>query len=121
MKDTDSEEELVEAFRAFDKDGNGRIRVAELRHVFTQLGEKITDEEPKCGLHPKRTVLPVAGLPTLELFAFIQGVSSIFIAVLCLKECDEMIMEADIDGDGLIDYAEFVKMILQGAESEIYA
>jgi calmodulin len=45
MKDTDSEEELKEAFRVFDKDGNGYISAAELRHVMTNLGEKLTDEE----------------------------------------------------------------------------
>ncbi|XP_004401596.1 PREDICTED: calmodulin-A-like [Odobenus rosmarus divergens] len=45
MKDTDSEEEIHEAFRVFDKDGKGYISVAELRHVMTKLGEKLTDEE----------------------------------------------------------------------------
>jgi calmodulin len=45
MKDTDSEEELHEAFKVFDKDGNGTISAAELRHVMTNLGEKLTDEE----------------------------------------------------------------------------
>lgn len=44
-KDTDSEEEIREAFRVFDKDGNGYISAAELRHVMTNLGEKLTDEE----------------------------------------------------------------------------
>lgn len=33
MKDTDSEEEIREAFRVFDKDGNGFISAAELRSV----------------------------------------------------------------------------------------
>jgi calmodulin len=33
MKDTDSEEEIKEAFKVFDKDGNGYISAAELRHV----------------------------------------------------------------------------------------
>ena len=61
MKDTDSEEEIREAFRVFDKDGNGFISAAELRHVMTNLGEKLTDEE-----------------------------------------VDEMIREADIDGDGQV-------------------
>ncbi|KAI1240631.1 Calmodulin, partial [Lamprotornis superbus] len=65
MKDTDSEEEIREAFRVFDKDGNGYISAAELRHVMTNLGEKLTDEE-----------------------------------------VDEMIREADIDGDGQVNYEE---------------
>lgn len=71
MKDTDSEEELIEAFKVFDRDGNGLISAAELRHVMTNLGEKLTDEE-----------------------------------------VDEMIREADIDGDGQINYEEFVGMML---------
>ena len=71
MKDTDSEEEIVEAFKVFDKDGNGFISAAELRHVMTNLGEKLTDEE-----------------------------------------VDEMIREADVDGDGQINYEEFVKMMM---------
>jgi len=71
MKDTDSEEELKEAFKVFDKDGNGYISAAELRHVMTNLGEKLTDEE-----------------------------------------VDEMIREADVDGDGQVNYEEFVKMMM---------
>lgn len=42
----------------------------QLRHVMTNLGEKLTDEE-----------------------------------------VDEMIREADIDGDGQVNYDEFVKMM----------
>lgn len=47
----------------FFQDGNGFISAAELRHVMTNLGEKLTDEE-----------------------------------------VDEMIREADIDGDGQVNY-----------------
>ena len=71
MKDTDTEEELIEAFKVFDRDGNGLISAAELRHVMTNLGEKLTDEQ-----------------------------------------VDEMIREADIDGDGHINYEEFVRMMM---------
>ena len=69
-QDGDSEAELMEAFKVFDKDGNGYISAAELRHVMTNLGEKLTD-----------------------------------------AEVDEMIREADQDGDGQVDYNEFVKMV----------
>ncbi|XP_043836643.1 calmodulin-A-like [Dromiciops gliroides] len=70
MKDIDSKEEMREAFHAFDKNGNGYISAVELRHVKTNLGEKLTNEE-----------------------------------------VDEMIQEADIDGDGQVNYEEFVQMI----------
>lgn len=66
-----TQEEILEAFKVFDKDGNGFISAAELRHIMTNLGEKLTDEE-----------------------------------------VDEMIREADIDGDGQINYEEFVKMMM---------
>ena len=39
MKDTDSEEEIKEAFKVFDKDGNGFISAAELRHVYVYTAE----------------------------------------------------------------------------------
>uniref|UniRef100_A0A663EY28 EF-hand domain-containing protein n=1 Tax=Aquila chrysaetos chrysaetos TaxID=223781 RepID=A0A663EY28_AQUCH len=52
------------------QDRNGYISAAELWHVMTNLGEKLTDEE-----------------------------------------VDEMIREADIDGDGQVNYEEFVQMM----------
>jgi calmodulin len=45
MQDNDTDEEVREAFKVFDKDGNGFISSAELRHVLTSLGEKLSDEE----------------------------------------------------------------------------
>mmetsp|Transcript_49674 Transcript_49674/g.74993 ORF Transcript_49674/g.74993 Transcript_49674/m.74993 type:complete len:100 (+) Transcript_49674:269-568(+) len=40
-----SEEEILEAFKVFDRDGNGFLSTAEFRHILTNLGEKFTDEE----------------------------------------------------------------------------
>ena len=45
MKDTDTEEEFVEAFKVSDRDGYGFTSATELRHVMMDLGEKLTDEE----------------------------------------------------------------------------
>lgn len=44
-KDTDTEEEIQQAFRVFDRDGKGYISTSELRFVLLHLGEAITDEE----------------------------------------------------------------------------
>ena len=41
----DKEEEIREAFRVFDRDGTGTISAAELRHVMTNIGEKLSDQE----------------------------------------------------------------------------
>ena len=71
MTATAVEEEIKEAFRVFDMDGNGLISASELRHVMTNLGERLTD-----------------------------------------KQVDDMIKEADIDGDGHINYNEFVAMMM---------
>lgn len=43
MKDSDSEEEIREAFRVFDKDGNGYTCAAKLQHVINR-GVQLTDE-----------------------------------------------------------------------------
>lgn len=47
MKDTDSAAEIAEAFKVFDRNGDGKISVAELQHVLTSIGEKLTDDEVK--------------------------------------------------------------------------
>tara|TARA_B100000035_G_C20822037_1_gene474688 strand:- start:227 stop:661 length:435 start_codon:yes stop_codon:yes gene_type:complete len=44
-KSSTSDNELKEAFKVFDKDGNGSISASELKHVMNNLGEKLTDEE----------------------------------------------------------------------------
>lgn len=46
-RNSDTEEEIRAAFRVFDRNGDGYVNTAELRHVLTVVGEKLTDEEVK--------------------------------------------------------------------------
>jgi len=45
MKDTGSEEEILEVFKVFDKNGDGFISATELRHIMTNFRKKTTGEE----------------------------------------------------------------------------
>eukprot|EP00160_Parvularia_atlantis_P021287 Unigene916_Nuclearia_a/m.2938 Unigene916_Nuclearia_a/g.2938 ORF Unigene916_Nuclearia_a/g.2938 Unigene916_Nuclearia_a/m.2938 type:complete len:148 (-) Unigene916_Nuclearia_a:153-596(-) len=40
-----TEEEFIQGFAVFDRDGNGLISAGELRYVLTSLGEKLSDRE----------------------------------------------------------------------------
>lgn len=41
----DSEQEIIEAFKVFDKNGDGHISKSELQNVLQSIGEKLTEEE----------------------------------------------------------------------------
>ncbi|OQV24127.1 putative Calmodulin [Hypsibius exemplaris] len=45
QKETGNKKETREVFRVFDKDRDGFIYAEELRHLMTNLGEKVTDKE----------------------------------------------------------------------------
>ena len=72
IHDSEIEDEIREAFRVFDREGNGFITVPDLTEVLLKLGEKLSSEE-----------------------------------------CQELIHEADIDGDGTVNYEEFVTMLFK--------
>jgi myosin light chain 6 len=44
-RDTSTLDDFVEGFRVFDKEQNGTISSAELRHLLTSLGERLTNDE----------------------------------------------------------------------------
>ena len=48
---TDTVEDFIEGMRHFDKDGNGFITSAELRHLLTNLGEKMSEEDVENLIH----------------------------------------------------------------------
>ena len=42
---------MIQAFNAFDKDGNGLISLEEFQEMMTKLGEKLTAEEIEDQFH----------------------------------------------------------------------
>ncbi len=44
-KETDAEDDVINAFRVFDSDADGIISSTELRHIMTTLGDKLNDAE----------------------------------------------------------------------------
>ncbi|XP_041350766.1 myosin essential light chain, striated adductor muscle-like [Gigantopelta aegis] len=44
-KDVGTYKEFVEAMKSFDREGQGYISAAEMRHMLTAMGERLTDAE----------------------------------------------------------------------------
>lgn len=76
--------EFKEAFSLFDKDGDGTITTKELGTVMRSLGQNPTEAE-----------LQVRAAPTDKLNRWFQ----------------DMINEVDADGNGTIDFPEFLTMM----------
>ena len=70
-KESERDSELVEVFRIFDKNDDQLVDATDLRIIFQELGEEITD-----------------------------------------RECQIMIDEHDTNGDNMLDFNEFVALML---------
>ena len=86
--DTFNDELLSEAFRIFDKNGNGLISEMEIRTVMSSLGKNEFD------------------LKLIILFLLkIKGEK------LTDDELNDMMREADLDGNRQVDYTEFCALV----------
>lgn len=137
--------EYREAFKLFDKDGNGTIELDELRQVMCSLGQSPTESE----LNQIIADADMDGDGTIDFDEFIEmmnkqetrdlndqvenlrrtfeifdtdgsgKISSTELKQVMEKlgeqlddfQISEMIREADKDGDGEIDFDEFVRMV----------
>ncbi|KAK6463522.1 calmodulin [Scheffersomyces coipomensis] len=77
LKDTDEELELIEVFKIFDQDGDGKINSNELKYILFTIGEQLQD-----------------------------------------SQINEMIEEADLNKDGVIDIDEF-RELLQSCQYKV--
>eukprot|EP00301_Raphidiophrys_heterophryoidea_P008749 c1317_g1_i1.p1 GENE.c1317_g1_i1~~c1317_g1_i1.p1 ORF type:complete len:150 (-),score=35.57 c1317_g1_i1:331-780(-) len=134
--------EYEDAFSVFDKNGDGSISISELEKVFTSLGYKNSPEELRnmvkevdkdgngtiefnefCALMINNQNDPEQEIR--EAFRALDTNQDGFISRKELRdgmrklgmhlsdaEIEEMIKQADIDGDGQINYQEFRKMNL---------
>ena len=53
--DIDKEEDLLEAFRVFDKENNGKISARELRYVMMSSGEDLNENDIEDMIHEAST------------------------------------------------------------------
>lgn len=93
MRQNDGEEEIREAFKTFDRDGNGYISASELKSVMALQGRSARSSPPWASHIQRSSTHNLTGEQLTD------------------TEVDEMIREADVDGDGQINYQEFVRVI----------
>ncbi|CAJ1459603.1 unnamed protein product [Effrenium voratum] len=89
LHDMDSVEEMQEAFSVFDRDKSGRVTPSELKHVMNSLGEKVGSGW-LCRSRECRSDCNVK---------------------VTNEEVEEMIKEADIDGDGELSFQDFLQFV----------
>lgn len=94
QKTGDTADDFTEGLRHFDKDASGFISSAELRHLLTTLGEKLSDEEVK------ETFLCKGHKSVIELLFFRMQV--------------EQLLNNQEDSQGNVNYEEFVRMVMNG-------
>lgn len=103
-----SEGEMEEIVNEVDTDGNGSIDFKEFLGLMVRKMREIDSEDE---LRDAFKVFDRDG----NNFISAQELRHVMICLgekITLEEVDDMIKEADIDGDGFINYEEFVRMII---------
>merc|ERR1711865_30514 len=93
----EQEKECKEAFDLFDGDGSGAIDAKELKVAMMALGFEPSDED-------------ITGKIT---FANLQRVATELGEAMSPEELQELINEADTNGDGTLSEAEFLSVMAE--------
>lgn len=145
--DNPENKELADAFKIFDRNGDGKISVAELGEVLRSLGDDISEAD----LQLMVDAVDVDGDGYIDFKEFIdlnkvagdgaasrsdelraafhvfdvdnnnyisadelhQVLTRLGQPSLTIEECSRMIEGVDADGDGLVDFAEFERMMTE--------
>ncbi|XVF20607.1 hypothetical protein REPUB_Repub12eG0015300 [Reevesia pubescens] len=109
--------EFKEAFSLFDKDGDGCITTKELGTVMRSLGHNPTETELQEETDSEEELQEAFRVFDKDQNGFISAAELRHVMTnlgekLTDEEVDEIIREADVDGDGQINYEEFVKVMM---------
>ncbi|KAJ8309338.1 hypothetical protein KUTeg_014212 [Tegillarca granosa] len=133
MASSDNEDELREAFKIFDRDNSGGINAAELKQVMAVIGEKLTDEEVECMIveadedgDGEENLSEDQIKEFREAFSLFDSdgggtISGSELGTVMRSlgqnptemELEAMIKEVDQDGNGEIDFEEFIQMMAE--------
>ncbi|KAI4739537.1 putative calmodulin [Aureobasidium sp. EXF-12298] len=102
-----SQTELEDILNEIDKDGSGSI---EFDEFLSMMGRKVQQADSESELRAAFAVFDRDGSGTISAEELRNVMKSIG-ENLSDSEIDEMIKEADANGDGNIDYDEFVKIM----------
>ncbi|XP_069110927.1 calmodulin-like [Argopecten irradians] len=106
-----TESDLKDIINESDLDGNGTIEFAEFLSMMVKKNKQCTEDQTQ-ELQEAFRIFDVDGdgmITADELRHVMLNLGE----KLTNDQVDDMIKEADIDGDGKINYEEFVKMMIQ--------
>merc|ERR1711936_143864 len=109
MGQNPTEDELLNLVLEVDIDGNGTIEFEEFLSMMKKKASEV-DEEAELREAFKIFDRDKDGYISMK---ELKKVTSMLGTVLTKEEIEEFMAEADVDGNGKLDYDEFVKMLLQ--------
>lgn len=103
-----TEEQMRELVSALEAEGHATIEFPEYLNI---LAKTIKDTDPETELTEAFKVFDKEGTGSIS-GADLRLIMTTYGETLNAEEVDEMIKEADTDGDGIVDYAEFISMLI---------